>query len=331
MSVKPKFNEVEIVSCLKSNYSIDAIHIVPINGGADQSASVFKVETGVEAFFLKQRSNSADDSALLVQDLLHSQDIPEVLSPIKTQDKKLSVLIDGTKLVLYPFIEGVSSAETPLSDNNWINFGQTLIKIHSVTMPESIRNIIRVETYSTRFPAALVGILTQINEGSSINPTALRLVDFLKTKEEELKKLVDKTNLLCAEFKSQSLPFVLCHSDIHAGNRFVDNNGGLRIIDFDEPILAPKERDLMFIGSGIIRPDTPQEIDLFYLGYGMPAISQEAMAYYRHQRIIEDIVLFAEDILNNGSDMSEKETSFNYLVSNFASGGTLECAYQTIK
>jgi spectinomycin phosphotransferase len=330
MSEKPKFNESEVVNCLRSSYGIEVVRIVPIGGGADQNASVFKVEASGVEYFLKQKSNNSNDDALLVQDFLYNQDISEVLSPTKTQDKKLSVSTNHTKLVLYPFIDGFSGVEKSLSEQNWIKFGQTLKKIHSATIPQALRNSIRIENYSTRFPKALIGIFSQISEGSFIDPVTLRLVDFLKSKEKELYNLVDKTNQLCDKFKFQSKPLVLCHSDIHAGNRFVDKNGNLRIIDFDEPILAPAERDLMFIGSGIIRPDTPREIDLFYRGYEESNISQEGIAYYRNQRIIEDVVLFAEDILNNKLNTSDKERSFNYLVSNFAPGGALECANKTM-
>ena len=44
--------------------------------------------------------------------------------------------------------------------------------------------------------------------------------------------------------------FVLCHSDIHGGNILIADTGELYVVDWDDPILAPKERDLMFIGGG---------------------------------------------------------------------------------
>ena len=46
--------------------------------------------------------------------------------------------------------------------------------------------------------------------------------------------------------------FIVCHFDIHAGNILIDDDGSLYIVDWDDPILAPKERDLMYIGGGLL-------------------------------------------------------------------------------
>ena len=38
---------------------------------------------------------------------------------------------------------------------------------------------------------------------------------------------------------------------VHAGNVLLGDNDKLAIVDWDNPIMAPKERDLMFVGGGI--------------------------------------------------------------------------------
>jgi spectinomycin phosphotransferase len=70
------------------------------------------------------------------------------------------------------------------------------------------------------------------------------------------------------------------------------------IVDWDEPIMAPKERDLMFIGGGVCNVwNNPSEEALFYKGYGKTEINKTILAYYRHERIVEDIAEYSQILL----------------------------------
>ena len=133
--------------------------------------------------------------------------------------------------------------------------------------------------------------------------------------------------------KTQALEFVLCHADAHAGNILIDAQGALYIVDWDNPILAPKERDLMFIGGAQgFRGVTPAEEEtLFYQGYGPAQIDPLALAYYRYERIIQDIAAFCEQLLLTGEGGEDREQSYGYLASNFLPGNTIEIAYSSDK
>ncbi|MBA3603793.1 MAG: phosphotransferase [Parachlamydiaceae bacterium] len=63
--------------------------------------------------------------------------------------------------------------------------------------------------------------------------------------------LVDRAEGLSQRIRKQSPEFVLCHSDNHGGNVLIDERGSIFIVDWDDPIMAPKERDLMFVGGGV--------------------------------------------------------------------------------
>jgi len=71
--------------------------------------------------------------------------------------------------------------------------------------------------------------------------------------------------------------------------------------------LAPKERDLMFIGAGIWDSGhvPTEEESLFYQGYGQTKINHDAICYYRFERIIQDIAEYCEHIIL--SDEGSKE------------------------
>jgi spectinomycin phosphotransferase len=61
-------------------------------------------------------------------------------------------------------------------------------------------------------------------------------------------------------------------------------------VDWDETILAPRERDLMFVIGGISsRLVEPREEALFFQGYGAITVNPLALAYYRYAWAISDI------------------------------------------
>jgi spectinomycin phosphotransferase len=101
-------------------------------------------------------------------------------------------------------------------------------------------------------------------------------------------------------------------------------------VDWDNPILAPQERDLMFIGGGIDENwKTEREEALFYEGYGKTDINLSALAYYRYERVIEDLVAFSEQVLlTDGSD-TDREQAYRWFISNFEPGGAIEMADKT--
>lgn len=100
-------------------------------------------------------------------------------------------------------------------------------------------------------------------------------------------------------------------------------------MDWDAPILAPKERDLMSISAGLFGNwRTPQaEETLFYHGYGQTEVNLTALTYYLYERIIADITAYAEELLlNEDGEQEACEQSYRYLASNFLPNGTIAIA-----
>ncbi len=101
-------------------------------------------------------------------------------------------------------------------------------------------------------------------------------------------------------------------------------------MDWDDILLAPKERDLMFIGGGIDKIWKSKEQEaVFYEGYGKTEINPPMLTYYRYERVIEDLVLIARQLLLTYEGGADRERSYGWFTSNFEPGGTIEIAQRT--
>jgi spectinomycin phosphotransferase len=142
--------------------------------------------------------------------------------------------------------------------------------------------------------------------------------------------MVSRAEQLAHSLSQQPLEFVLCHSDAHPGNFLVTSPDQLYLVDWDNPIFAPKERDLMFFGGGMAG-DQPggHEQALFYQGYGPVSINLQALAYYRYERIIQDIAEFCKQLLLTSEGGEDREQAYHYLTSSFSPGNVVEAAVRT--
>lgn len=210
-------------------------------------------------------------------------------------------------------------------------FGAAIKKLHSFDIPSSITKDIPRETLSSKWRETIKAFLMRIEHEVFEEPVAVKMALFLKSKSSEILKLVERAEELAITIQKQPLEYVLCHADMHGWNLIIDKEA-LYIVDWDTLIFAPKERDLMFIGAGIWDSGltAAEEESLFYKDYGQTKINQDVLAYYRFERIIQDIGDYCEYIFLSDEGGDDRMQCFEYLKSNFLPGGTIERAYQGI-
>ena len=87
----------------------------------------------------------------------------------------------------------------------------------------------------------------------------------------------------------------------------------------------------MYAGGGLMgnRRTPQQEEALFYRGYGRVQIDPRALAYYRYERIVQDIAVYCEQLLLTDKGGPDREQSLRYLMSNFLPNSTIEIAYKS--
>jgi spectinomycin phosphotransferase len=330
MLIKPDLKDEKIIACLRDAYGLTVEKIAFLPLGADFNTAVYRVTTSNQMdYFLKLRSGKFLEASVSVPKHLADIGIKQVIPPILTKLGRLYSGLGSFKAILYPYVEGRNGVEAKLSEDQWVQFGAAIKRLHSTDIPSSITNGVPRETFSSKWRETVKSFLGRIENEVFEEPVAVKMAEFLKSKSSEILKLVERAEELAITIQKQPLTYVLCHADMHGWNLIVDKENALYIVDWDTLIFAPKERDLMFIGAGIWDSGlTPNEEEsLFYKGYTQTKINHDVLACYRFERIIQDISEYCEHIFMSDASADDRIQSFEYLQSNFLSGGTIERAY----
>lgn len=111
-----------------------------------------------------------------------------------------------------------------------------------MTVPAALRELVRRETFAPDVRAT-AGHWLRVADAFAQDPLSCRLAASLKAHQGQIEELIRRVGDLAGVLVAEPPELVLCHSDIHAANLLVDDRSGeLYIVDWDDPILAPKER-----------------------------------------------------------------------------------------
>lgn len=320
-----------IINRLSVYYWIEvtAIALLPI--GADMNASIYKVQSSDQkTYFVKLRRDHSDDVNIAVLELLQMAGIQQLIPPVRTAEGKPTQQVGDVTFIVYPFVQGQDGFSRSFTDEQWIALGRALRQVHEIDVPAALQTHIRREEFSSKWRDVVRALYVDMESEPTCDEIALKVWKFLQENKSIIQRLVNRAEQLAQKARSQPLKFVLCHSDIHGGNVLVDDKDDLYIVDWDDPILAPKERDLMFIGGGVGNVwNKPHEEKLFYQGYGQMELNWALLAYYRHERIVEDIAIYAQELLlkpTTGKDRTEMHKQFMDM---FMPNGVVDIAFKT--
>jgi spectinomycin phosphotransferase len=307
--------------------------------GADANAAVFRVEMDDGApYFLKLKRGDFDEIAVSIPAYLRAHGIARVMAPLATTAGQLWANGHGFTWILYPYFEGDNGFRQPLSDAHWVALGKSLRAVHASILPPELASRVPREDYSPRWREIVMEYDQQVEArvyGDADDPFARRLAAFWRTRRDEIHAMVERSEQLGQMLRQRNgaaEAFVLCHTDLHAGNVLLSASDELElaIVDWDAPIFALKERDLMFIGGGIGAIwNTDREEELFYQGYGAVEIDSVALSYYRYERIVEDLAAYGEQIFEAQGSAEDREHGLVGTIGQFDPGRVVSIAHQT--
>ncbi len=331
ISAKQSLSNQRIIECLNRYYNLNVLTLTPLLLGADRNASVYKAQgDGQRSYFVKLKLNDDRDVSIAILAFLRDAEIEEIIPPLTTSQGQLTQHIGKWTLIVYPFIEGQNGFSQTLTSDQWVTLGKVLRKIHDLQIPPSIQTQIRRETYSPKWRDFVRSLYGRMDAKPTGDDVAKKLLMCMKEHREDIHRLVDNAELLSQTIREKPAEYVLCHTDIHGGNVLIGTDGSIYLVDWDEPAMAPKERDLMFIGGGVANVWNHQhEEDLFYQGYGKTEIDMSILAYYRHERIVQDIAEYAHELLLTTAGGENRLEMYHHFVAMFEPRGVVDIAFKT--
>jgi spectinomycin phosphotransferase len=302
MRVKPDIPDELLRTILQEQYDLVPITLEFLPVGLDYHAGVYRVvsEQGI-AYLFKATSRPLYEARYQVPRYLNDQGITAVVAPLPTRSGELWVKLVGWMVIVYPFIDGVSSF-TGMTIEHWKNLGGIFKQIHQVAVPTGLFQSLRKETFDVaeyiRWIQAFETHHLHSRHSESLSQSALR-ADWL-AHQNTIHVMIHSLEKLSGVLQKQSGPYVFCHADLHPANLIRDSNGQVFVIDWDDVMLAPKERDFIFVRES--------GADAFWEGYGQTQIDWIALTYYRCERVVQDVIACADDMFFK-NDLGEETRS----------------------
>lgn len=306
MREEPRIAREKLRACLQEQYDLTPATIDFLPLGQDTNAGVYRVlsEQGTP-YLLKIKSGSFYAPSCLVPRYLFDRGIASVVAPVPTRTKALWTQTGEWTVITYPYLEG-DSGWTGMTDEQWKDVGEIFKQIHEVALPASGFDDLRRESFD---PSAYVrsvdrteAHLAHSGGGECASERALRS-SWIKHRST-IHALLTSLNKLAGVLREQTIPHVVCHADLHPGNLLRHRAGLVFVIDWDDVMMAPKERDFIFVGEPA-DGSVEQGGSPFFPGYGRTEIDWIALTYYRYERVVQDLIEYAQQVIFR-EDLSEE-------------------------
>jgi len=332
MLEKPDIQDEKIIACLQVEYGLRIIQLAFLPLGGNLCTAVYRAvaEDGT-LYFCKLRCSDFDEISVELPRFLSEQGITQIIPPLPSKTGQLWAKLEAHHVILYPFVEGTSGFQEKLTERQWADFGAALQRIHTLSLPPALSQKMQKENYPPESRDICREVLQRLENERFDDPVMSGLAAFLLPKRETVLDFIGHAERLAGVLASRSTEMVLCHSDIHPGNLFIDKNGTLFIVDWDSPILAPKECDLMFIGGGqgYVGVNDQEEEAHFYSYYDRSAVDPLAMAYYRYERNLYDLSVECPRIFSITLNAQDRAQSLQIVTWLFGPGGSIDMAHKS--
>lgn len=327
MPFAPAVPTEAISAMLAESHGLRVVRAEHLAVGADPDSAPHRVvDADGRSWFLKARRGPFREASAAVPMYLHDVlGIESIMAPIPARSGSPWVDAWGLRWLLFPFLDGVDAFERPLSEANWEALGASSRAMHDATLPEPLTAGGVRESFdpipresAARLDAAM---------GAPVDERARRFEACWRTHRSTIREVLRRSARLARTLGARAHRLVPTHGDLHAGNVLTHVDGTLTVVDWDTLALAPRERDLMFVGGGVGGVwNEPWQEQAFYRGYGTVDVDPHLLAWYRHERIVHELVELGAAALDPGAEPHDREQAVAWLTELFRPGDVWERA-----
>ncbi len=312
----PRVQPDAVADRVAAAYGLRVESLAEVPGGADAAATLWRATTADGGSYAVKLSRGGLATGLAVTAGLAAAGVAGVPAPLTTLDGRLWTDLDGAQLSVVPWLSGRTAAAGGLDAAQWRAFGALLAGVHRAEVPAALRALLPTEDYRPVAAPAVRALGDRLRAGPAAgdpaasdpaasdevasDEVARELVAAWRSAADRIAGLPAAAEELGTALRARPAPLVLCHGDAHAHNLLVAG-GGLWLVDWDGAVLAPPERDLMFVVEGVLADALvgPAEQAGFFAGYGRREVDPAHLAYYRCAWALEDLAGFAQEILDD--------------------------------
>lgn len=286
---------------VREDFGLDLVGLEPVGHGADEAAELWRgVATDGRAYAVKL-SGSGTPAGLLLSAHLARRGLAGVAAPVLSRHGQPWTDRLSRRLSVVPWVSDDRALAGRMTAAHWSAYGALLGAVHAAEVSNEVAAMLPREEHTHEHLRSAAGSL----EDALQSPADALAGSFAAGWDHEaggarVSSLLEHADRLGDALRGREATRVVCHGDPHLGNLLVGEGDRVWLVDWDDAVLAPRERDLMFVLGGVLAfaPVTPQQQSWFFDGYGEADVNVDRLAYYRCGRALEDVVDPAARVLD---------------------------------
>jgi spectinomycin phosphotransferase len=244
MITEPAIDRKIIQSAIEVNYQIAVTDLTFIEGGEASWGYHVQAQHDKHYFFkIHNGITNYQERFKLTYRLYTDSGITNITHPITNKHEAFVIFLNEYPSALFNFINGHTAAEETLDESERFALGSLLGRIHTVKTDFSLNEDFIYQNMH-RLVNSVEIARSFLKDSSSYKTQAAEL---LLEDKKIINNCIQKLHEAGQTLQKRDIDFVICHGEPHKWNTMVDKHGEVFLIDWDDALFAPREKDLRMV------------------------------------------------------------------------------------